>query len=392
MTPWCKDSFRVCFRLLITVATLVSVTPVLTASESICEPIGQQNIIVLLIQNPGAPAPALTSADYYAGFFGPELSLSEYWRAASYGATWARGEVRGWYTLDATYECSNLDGIRAAAIRAASDVDFTRYSRIFIVLAGFTNCSRGGRATMSCDPLITPAGITFSASTAWILDRTYIRDELYLAAHEGGHNFGLMHAQGRRFKNTMLGAPGHLGTVEEYADPLSAMGASNLGAYAAPQKARLGWADVVNVTSSGSFTLASAETSPHFIRVRRGSTDTQWLWLEYRPNAGILIHYEDETTEPRATQLLDFTPDTPSWFDAPMPVGKSWTDSYTNTTIAVSSSSAGMVTVTVTYGSEKRFGPAKLPLRPLSSPSPWTRPGASTPTGMATSLHTVDRK
>ena len=79
-----------------TSATLVPAAPALKAeSKPSCEPIGQQNTIVLLVQNPGAAAPALGRADYYAGFFGPQLSLSEYWRAASYGATWARGDVRG---------------------------------------------------------------------------------------------------------------------------------------------------------------------------------------------------------------------------------------------------------------------------------------------------------
>src|SRR5437867_10722151 len=100
MAPWPKDRFRLSLQLLITGATLVSVASALRAqSKPLCEPIGQQNTIVLLVRNPGAPAPALAKADYYAGFFGPEFSLSEYWRASSYGATWARGEVRGWYTL-----------------------------------------------------------------------------------------------------------------------------------------------------------------------------------------------------------------------------------------------------------------------------------------------------
>ena len=149
-----------------------------------CLPIGQQKSVVLLVTFPGAPPPQ------------SHRSVSEYWRETSYGATTAAGDVFGWYTLDANYTCDQSSYIRDAAIRAAdADVDFTQYSRIFIVFPDGT-CSWAGKETIGCSSLSSAGDGAFTASTAWLLSDyfTYTDWGVMPGSHAGGHNLGVHHA------------------------------------------------------------------------------------------------------------------------------------------------------------------------------------------------------
>jgi M6 family metalloprotease-like protein len=151
---------------------------------------------------PSVAAPGFTASDVAETFFSTaQRSLSEYWRDASYGKTWAEGDVKGWYTLDQDYSCDETNAIRAAAIAAAdADVDFTQYTRVFIIINGMTGtCTWGGLGTLACGTLSSADG-SFTASTSW-MRQTYfnpadlLRDGVQIAAHEGGHNIGLRHAK-----------------------------------------------------------------------------------------------------------------------------------------------------------------------------------------------------
>lgn len=190
------------------------------------------------------------------------------------------------------------------------------------------------------------------------------------AAHEGGHNLGLAHAQSRTFATEPLGPLGAAGTLTEYGDPYSAMGATSIGHYAAPHKAEaLNWissdTNYQIVQSSGSWTLQPAETNPAglmALKVQRGTGNNAWLWVEARrpignydstiyppPPSGAFIHYEDSTTG-GYTQLLDFTPGTTSLNDGALTPGSTWSDPYTNLSITVQSATSTALTVAVNYG------------------------------------------
>ena len=210
----------------------------------------------------------------------------------------------------------------------------------------------------------------------------------FLAIHEAGHNLGLQHSNSRDFDAEALGAPGVAGVVEEYSDVFSAMG-RGVGHYAAPHKFKLGWltTQVLTVTGSGAFALQPTEIpgSVQALRIRRGTDNANWLWVEYRQPLGLydtrlaapvihgqvnylaadqshiysggIIHYEDATTGGQ-THLLDMTPrsragnTTPiiadDWLD-PVLAGF-WQDPYTGVSIETTNPTSGALTVNVLYG------------------------------------------
>jgi hypothetical protein len=101
-----------------------------------CTTLGPQRSIVLLVTMPGVAPPAdVVVPDVADAFFntsGSLLSLNDFWRENSYGATTAIGTVApgpngGWYTLDQSYTDEQTPQIRTAAMQAAdADVDFRR--------------------------------------------------------------------------------------------------------------------------------------------------------------------------------------------------------------------------------------------------------------------------
>jgi len=60
----------------------------------------------------------------------PGYSLNSYWEESSYGQTSATGEVFGPFALTSDFDCTDNDNLAAAAIRAASSVDFTQFDRV----------------------------------------------------------------------------------------------------------------------------------------------------------------------------------------------------------------------------------------------------------------------
>ena len=136
----------------------------------------------------------------------------------------------------------------------------------------------------------------FNASVAWqraesMATRTAA---VQLTTHELGHNLTLSHAGSRDFGAEALGPIGATGTLSEYGDPFSTMGSWNFGFYAASQAAnQLRWlgagSNYTVVETSGTYTIQGYETRPagvKALKVRRGTGNNSWLWLESRQNVG----------------------------------------------------------------------------------------------------------
>ncbi|QRK06238.1 hypothetical protein JQX13_39975 [Archangium violaceum] len=342
----------------------------LQAAAGTCGVTGVQRSLVILAAFPG-PRPTNTVEGTREVFFSStRRSLAGYWHEVSEGRTTTTGDVVGWYTLDRAYSCNDTHAMREAALRAAdADVDFTRYDRVFIVHPmPQEGCSYSGLATLSCASLSTPDG-TVQASTAWLVAGYMSQHDMAveLVTHEAGHNLSLNHAGSRDFGAEPLGYLGTQGVVTEYGDLFSTMGTWNLGHYAAPHKARIGWlapAAVAEVDGvGGTFTLAPVVSSGGLkaLKVRRGSSSGGWLWLEYRQAlgpyeetlghqvfGGALVHYEDEATRD-GSHLLDFTPETSSWSDPALLPGRTWDDPYSNLSVTVQSATPAGLMVQVRY-------------------------------------------
>jgi len=132
----------------------------------------------------------------------------------------------------------------------------------------------------------------------------------------------------------------------------------------------LGWlrptTNYVQTETNGTFILQNYERRPAVLkalRVRRGTGNNAWLWIEARKRAGIydsqldsqvwsgaLIHYQDESTG-TYTDLADFTTTTSSMSDPALTIGQTWSDPFSDVNLRVDSATADTLTVSVFYGS-----------------------------------------
>lgn len=362
---------------------LVAGNPSAASAQIACSTNGAQNIAVLIVNFQDAQV-AVTPQQVNNVFFDTSTghSLNGYWQEASYGQTWATGNVFGPFTVGAStsYTCVNVSQIfyDAVAAATASGVNMQNYTRINIVFpglsCGWAGVTSTGSAGAGCSTWSTAAG-TLTASVSYLIS-SYLttRDQgVILAAHENGHQLGLDHAGTVSDEpEAVLGPSGAPGTIGEFNDFFSAMGTWTLATYSAQHKAEiLKWmASGPNyqlVQSSGNYTLQSLETNPpglQALKIQRNATTGEYLWVEYRQPVGnydstigfmnfggALIHYESPTTG-KHTNVMDFTAsDVGSWYNTVLAAGQTWTDPYSNVSISVQSATANGLTLSVNYGS-----------------------------------------
>jgi hypothetical protein len=165
--------------------------------------------------------------------------------------------------------------------------------------------------------------------------------------HELGHNYGLHHAS---FWNTSDGTVTGSGVSDEYGDLYDIMGSGDKRHHFNGWfKSLLGWlagADVQTVTNSGVYRI-QAQDSPSSSGSRAlkiHSAHRADYWVEYRVasaggsdlQSGALVHwgYDAEYSEFRKSNLLDMTPASDFFpFDAPLPVGETFTDEASGVSI-----------------------------------------------------------
>jgi M6 family metalloprotease-like protein len=260
------------------------------AGAPVCTPTGNQRAAVVLLYGPGVNPPAVTRDVMADQFFGDRPdSVSSQLRLSSYGKMNLSGTVFGWYRLAKTYPCDvSLSALRADALAAAgSDIDFSQYQRLILILhksLSQGSCPWAGLGDIGC-PTANPADSTQKTSTAWIwMDAD---PPVATLVHEFGHNLGLNHSRSVLFPNDSLGPDRSLAVPVEYGDPIARMG-SGLGEYAASHKKMLGWlapADVAQVEKDSDFVLRplqAQDSGTKALRIRRRAGQDEWLWLEYR--------------------------------------------------------------------------------------------------------------
>jgi M6 family metalloprotease-like protein len=368
-------------------------TDAAAANGASCGPTGPQNVVTVLVNTPTYKLSSGITPDLVRGallgnaFAGtsqatPDISVSDFWEQHSDDRTKidpAFNTVIGPIQLNSDFNKDSTGasfcdyyGLADAAMKAVDgQVNFQNYTRVQFVLPPNGACSWAGVANVGCRSLSSGDG-TFTGSMAWLrADTMGSRGRaVQLITHEMGHNLGLSHASSRDFGAEPLGAVGANGSLSEYGDPTSTMGTWNYGFYAASHAAnQLGWlnqgSNYLTVESSGTYTIQNYEGRPagvKALKVRRGTGNTAWLWVESRQKTGLysstldatlftgaLIHYEDSSTGGKS-HLLDFTPATTSFTDAALPVGQTWTDPYSNVSVTVASVTPAAMTVQVNYG------------------------------------------
>ena len=280
-------------------------------------------------------------------------SAAAYFSELTAGKLLLVGDVFGWFTLPReNAECSpGVWADEAKAALAASGVDTSRYDKFVLAFPHADSCDWGG------------IGV---GTDVWINGSL----TLHYVAHELGHTFGLSHAKSMSCTadgvRVTIAADLESCSVGEYGDPFDTMGTGTRRHINNVAKSGLGWIDpaaVTTVSGSGVYSLAPAEgafgTLPQLLRIRR--LDGSWLGLEFRQPYG---QYFDtfSSSEPvtngvtirltssswAGTRILDTTPETLTFWDAPLTLDKAFDDPAGGVSITTTAVSATAATVQIT--------------------------------------------
>ena len=279
--------------------------------------------------------------------FGESGTPNAYYREVSAGATSFAGVVFGWHTLALDNSgCRVMDWTTAAD--AAAGIDPTAYDHVVYAFPRASSCGWTGMAAVR-------------GRQSWINGSMTLRT----LSHELGHNLGAHHASS--LSCTEGGARVALSSTcaqSEYGDPFSVMGASTRHQHTW-HRAQIGWlADVTTVTASGTYTVAAApyNASPRVLRVARG--DGNFLYLELRQPfgvydsfastdpavQGVTIRVAPDLPQLARSLLVDTVPSTTSFADAPLAVGRVFTDALSGVAITTVSVSATGASVRIAFG------------------------------------------
>lgn len=301
----------------------------------------------------------------------------------SYGQTSLDGDVFGWFTIPMASTVCDQNTLATLAKNAATSAG--------ISLSGYTHfvygfpqnaCTWWGYGQIGGSP-----------TNAWINGSFQLR----VVGHEMGHNLGLYHAHSLDCGTQPIGGTC---TLSEYGDTVDIMG-SSAGHFSAYQKERLGWIGtgsqppVHTVTSSGTYWLdpmetpggtaktlkiyqsgASGSRTYYYVELRRGIGADSWLAGNANMMNGVVVHTGSESSG-NTSDELDQTPETNTFTDAALTVGRAFTDAAAGVTISPLSVSNTGATVEVDLGGTS----ACVTTSPTVSVSPatavWGLPGAT---------------
>jgi uncharacterized protein (TIGR03437 family) len=346
------------------------------ATQQPCKTSGTRNIAVIVMRNPGDPPFNALAAQAAEAFFGSAPNtLASYVTAVSRGQSsvpGSRADVYGPYDFDRKYSCSDIFDMRLAAIRIAGQAnDLSKYDGFYILFGSSPDCRFGAVATVGCVDVEFPSGEKKRATFAWQPEgdgpANPIREYII---HEVGHNLGLFHSPGLVVDANRLGPNPMTHRVDEYGDPYSVMGEGSFyGSFTAPQMRDIGWlndTEQQQVEVDGEFEVLPLTTLPHQpgIRALRISRPVpgrpQWLWLEYRPDAGLVggpIPFQPRVGSgvfarldwgSNTFPLLTFSRQV-DHYDAALPLNRPWRDLHSSLTITIVEASAERARIRISY-------------------------------------------
>jgi hypothetical protein len=322
---------------------------------------GPKKLAVLLIKFASTDPEPYTIAQAQDAIFGAANSVSNYFAEESYGLMTVTGDVFGYFTISInTSACDYTDiGNKARAAATAAGVNLGNYTQVQYVHNYLSACGWSGLAYVP-------------GQDSWLNQALGLR----VSAHELSHNFGVHHASTMSCSEAgvrvAISANSANCSSSEYGDPFSVMGSAQTRHTHNQQLASMGWITggaLQTVTTAGNYTLGAAENvnaaAPRGVRVARGNGTYFYLELRapfgsqfdtFSPSdpavTGVTIRLSNDWTTIIQSQLLDTTPATSGYGDAPLQPGASFFDPLSGVTITTLSVVNGVATVNVSWGAD----------------------------------------
>jgi hypothetical protein len=318
--------------------------------------VGAKRVLVILLNfTDDASLNATTVTNAQSLFFGAGSSVARYYNEASYGLVSMTGDVAlVTATVAKPATCTSIDtgtiASQANTQAAAAGYNLGSYNFVLWVFPGIGACGWNGLGYVG-------------GSGAWINGTGSMG--LLVAAHELGHNFGVLHAHSYACTGASIAPSGC--TRSEYGDRFDVMGNSRAGHFNAQFKDTFGWLPAGSVLvhggGSATYTIGALETAGQAAYAVRIPTtmSARTYWIEWRSRAGFdagepagvanggLIRFAPSAVG--GADLLDMNFATAGNFDdAELDVGKAFTDPELSLTITALSKTATSLTVQVSYG------------------------------------------
>jgi len=295
-------------------------------------------------------------------------SVANYYSEVSYGQQALNVTVTSsWVPMNMAMPatCNNADwqavgtAANAAAKLASSSWDPAQYAFVVYLFPSIGACGWSGLAYIGA-----PRRAYINGVNSFVTQ---------VVTHEMGHNFGLLHAASLRCAGAAIGGSC---TVSEYGDPFDTMGNQRAMHFNARQKSKLNWigtgAVATHTAGTATYTLAPLENPGgplYAIKIPTTSANRTY-WVEFRQPIGFdsaLASWPNNGAQVRVaspfetlcggcdsfsddTELLDMTPGTPSFNDAALIAGETFSDTTYGINISVLSASSGALTVQVSAG------------------------------------------